>query len=130
MMLSTDANDKFISTESVDHTFSNGKGSESLLHFDLTFMCNSAYHLKNCIPSLLLDKGHFIALQATSLRGGYSARIQSGFINTTDTCLMLFYRVISYATLKVIAQNEELYEYEVRVVTINDMTDTAKIYIS
>lgn len=113
-MQSSDGNDKFTSTENVDHTFDNGEDSCPLLYFELTFTNNPTHLMNNCIPSLLLDKGHFIVLQPSSLRGGYSARIQSDFIDSTNTCLMLFYKVFSYAVLKIFAQDEELHEYEVK----------------
>ena len=87
----------------------------------------------------VLASGHYVNLLLTELRPGYSARIQSSYINTTGMCLELFYWLqvngtntgtvmsSSMATVSVIVVNEELDEMVID--SRNRVSDVTNMYV-
>ncbi|ELU13901.1 hypothetical protein CAPTEDRAFT_202545 [Capitella teleta] len=58
-------------------------------------------------------EGHYLNLQATNLRAGYTARFQTDYVEIDGTCLMLSYFVFNQVILNVILIDEELEEEQI-----------------
>ncbi|ELU18155.1 hypothetical protein CAPTEDRAFT_229395 [Capitella teleta] len=59
------------------------------------------------------QEGHYLNLQATNLRAGYTARFQTDYVEMDGNCLMLSYYVFNQAILKVILIDEDLREEQI-----------------
>ena len=60
-------------------------------------------------------QGHYLALHATKHRENFGARIQTNYVQVTNTCLLMFYRVYSTIQLKIRLTSENLSQFEVSV---------------
>ena len=75
-------------------------------------MLNAYFNVTVAINDLFLVYGHYGVMRSTDSSPGYSARLQTPYIDTTDLCLELYFQsqstsAVSKSVISVVAINEE-----------------------
>ena len=96
----------------------------TLLEWYKNLTIKKKYFTKNINVNVVADSGHFMNMLFSASRSGFTAKLQSAYMNTTGKCIELFYMMKSsnqLTTLSVKTISEELEE----AVTGSTMTTTS-----